>query len=310
MTTKSSASVLARFNGRGGNARLVNALQEQFIIGGDLSIAKKIARKIHLQEFRTDSTLLLQGDPEDYLLFILGGSVEILVNGRQVAIRSAGEHVGEMSLLDTTARRSATVRALEATVVAQIAEEDFTRIATGNPLLWRRIALGLSQRLKERSKFHAPKRSEPAVFIGSSSEGLDIATCLYNALRRNPVVPQLWSKGVFECSKTTIEDLVRTANETDFAIVVLTADDLTQSRGRTKPAPRDNVIFELGLFMGSLSRERTYIVAQRGIEIKLPTDLLGVTLLTFDLRATKTLAYSLKSVLRELRRLIARLGPL
>jgi predicted nucleotide-binding protein len=46
----------------------------------------------------------------------------------------------------------------------------------------------------------------------------------------------------------------------DFAILVLTPDDLTQSRGKQQPSPRDNVVFELGLFIGALGRDRVFMV--------------------------------------------------
>ena len=88
---------------------------------------------------------------------------------------------------------------------------------------------------------------------------------------------------------TAIEDLVAQAGTSDFAIIVLTGDDVTKSRGRAMSSPRDNVIFELGLFMGSLSRERTFIVAQKDVDLKLPTDLLGVTTLRFS-RGTQTIS--------------------
>lgn len=301
---------MRKFTGSSGRARLVSALRDQYITGGDTRISKALARKIKLRTFATSKNLIVQGEPEDDLFFILGGSVAILANGREVARRFAGDHVGEMCLLDTTARRSATVRALEPTFVAKMSEDDFTRIATNHPHLWRRVALTLSHRLRERNKFQIPPRTEPAIFIGSSSEGIKIANCIYSSLRRNSVVPRLWSQGVFECTKTTIEDLLRIANETDFAIIVLTNDDVTRSRGRSNPTPRDNVIFELGLFMGALSRDRTYIIAKKGIDLKLPTDLLGVKLLNFKERAGKSLAFSLRLVVRELRTLITRHGPL
>jgi predicted nucleotide-binding protein len=50
------------------------------------------------------------------------------------------------------------------------------------------------------------------------------------------------------------------SKETDFAAFVVTADDVTASRGRRKASPRDNVVFEIGLFMGAIGRERTFVV--------------------------------------------------
>ena len=46
--------------------------------------------------------------------------------------------------------------------------------------------------------------------------------------------------------------MVYSLDRFDFAILVLTADDLVASRDVLSTAPRDNVLFELGLFMGGL----------------------------------------------------------
>jgi hypothetical protein len=89
----------------------------------------------------------------------------------------------------------------------------------------------------------------------------------------------------FELSSTYIESLEKIVAEADFAVMVLTPDDVTTSRNSKKLAPRDNVIFELGLFMGGLGRERCYLVhendPQGKANLKLPSDLLGVKAATF-----------------------------
>lgn len=309
MPIKSSPSIGIKFTGPAGRTRLINALCEQFVIGGKVDIAKVLARRVKVMSFEVGRDLMVQGAPDDDLMFILSGSVSIMVNQREIARRTTGDHIGEMGLLDTAALRSATARAVEPTVVAMITEVDFTRIAHKYSHLWRRIALGLSQRLRERNKFHSPPHAQPTIFIGSSSEGLMTADCIYKSLRSKSVVPQLWTKGVFECTKTTIEDLVHTANVCDFAIIVLTRDDVTRSRGRAKSSPRDNVVFELGLFMGALSRDRTYVVAQKGDDLKLPTDLLGVKLLVYNKQRKRSLAFCLRNVIKELRSQFTKYGP-
>jgi predicted nucleotide-binding protein len=80
------------------------------------------------------------------------------------------------------------------------------------------------------------------------------------------------------------------ADQSDFAIVVLTADDMTTKRGQTYAVPRDNVIFELGFFMGRLGLERTYMVYSRDHSPTLPSDLAGITPATFAERADGNLA--------------------
>lgn len=297
-----------RFTGRGGLKRLAEALQNQYVIGGDIKIATKIARKARVQSFQIGATLMQQGGGDTHLLFILSGTVTIEVNGHEIATRTANSHVGEMSLLDPLSTRSGTVRASEDIVTARIAELDFSRIAERHPMLWRRVALSLAERLRERAKFHRPPNLQPAVFIGSSSEGLKLAQCIYASLKRSELVPRLWSNGVFELSKTAIEDLTRETGESDFAILVLTKDDITRSRQTTKPSPRDNVIFELGLFMGALTRTRTYVFAPSRVDLKIPTDLLGVTFLRYP-RGGGTLARRLRNPLKVVRAQIRRYGP-
>jgi predicted nucleotide-binding protein len=269
-----------------------------------------LATYVILKDFRPGQDLIIQGQCDDDIYFILSGSVSVIVNGRNIATRKAGEHVGEMALIDTTARRSATVKTLEPTVAAKVTERGFARTANKYPELWRRIAVVVAQRLRERNKFLPVPRSESAIFIGSSSEGLPVAEAIHRYLSRFPFVPRLWSEGVFECSSTTIEDLMQITRETDFAVIVLTPDDVIKSRGRRKVSPRDNVTFELGLFMGALARNRTYIVTPKGLDIKIPTDLLGVTCLKYKKRRRASLARCLQPVLRELRRLIQKYGPI
>ena len=70
--------------------------------------------------------------------------------------------------------------------------------------------------------------------------------------------------------------------EYNFAIILFTQDDLTKSHGEEKPSPRDNLVFELGLFLGALGRERTILLIESG-NIKIPSDLYGVMPKKFEL---------------------------
>jgi predicted nucleotide-binding protein len=127
------------------------------------------------------------------------------------------------------------------------------------------------------------KRSEverPKVFVGSSAEGLSIAEAIQQNLDYECEVT-LWPQGVFGLGQGTLEDLVREAATVDFAVLVLTPDDLVMKREKRGQQPRDNVLFELGLFMGKLGRDRTFIVHERGKPPDLPTDLAGIKWATF-----------------------------
>jgi Predicted nucleotide-binding protein containing TIR-like domain len=122
--------------------------------------------------------------------------------------------------------------------------------------------------------------SRPTLFVGSSSEGFRIAQAVQVNLDGVCEV-KLWTQGVFGLTRGTLESLVTAADEFDFAVLVLTSDDLNISRGTAKPAARDNVLFELGLFIGSLGRDRTFILYNGADRPALPSDLAGVTTLTF-----------------------------
>lgn len=122
---------------------------------------------------------------------------------------------------------------------------------------------------------------KPALFIGSSSEGVEFARAARQALDEAAEVT-LWNEDFFDPGKTFIERLVEAVAQFDFALLVLTADDVVQSRAAELFGPRDNVLFELGLFMGRLGRPRTFILHQRRGDFKMPSDLAGVTTLSFD----------------------------
>lgn len=124
----------------------------------------------------------------------------------------------------------------------------------------------------------------PRVFIGSSVEGLGVAEAIAFDLQFFADVT-LWDQGVFHLSQGTLAALQEAADNSDFAILVLTADDVTTRRGQTYVTARDNVVFELGFFMGHLGPERTFIVYSRDDSPTLPSDLAGITVATFAERA-------------------------
>ncbi len=118
----------------------------------------------------------------------------------------------------------------------------------------------------------------------------------------------IWSQGVFGLSYGTLETLVENLGVFDFAALVLTPDDIVDSRGDRSSAPRDNVLLELGMFIGALGRERTFIVYDRQAQIKLPSDLAGVTPATYQNHVTGTLQSSVGAASTLIKRSIDKLG--
>lgn len=120
----------------------------------------------------------------------------------------------------------------------------------------------------------------PSVFIGSSSEGLPVAKAFRDALSE-AADATVWHEGIFGLGDGTLESLVAAAQRFDFAVLVLTPDDLVTSRKQRLQSARDNVLFECGLFIGKLGRHRTFIAFDRRTKIKIPSDLAGITLAAF-----------------------------
>ncbi len=118
---------------------------------------------------------------------------------------------------------------------------------------------------------------KPKLFIGSSSESKEIAYSVQYVLRDIAEVV-VWDQGVFELNENYLSTLIEALDEYDFAIFIFTGDDEYISKNRTLPAPRDNVIFELGLFMGKLGRKRCFFLKNSSTPIKIPTDLDGISM--------------------------------
>ena len=123
---------------------------------------------------------------------------------------------------------------------------------------------------------------KPALFVGSSSESLDVA---YAAQKNLEDVAEVivWTQGIFELSKGYLESLLEALEDTEFGLFIFGPDDVLRIRGTEMSVARDNVVFELGLFIGRLGRDRSFIVMPRdSADFHLPTDLLGISTATFQ----------------------------
>lgn len=119
------------------------------------------------------------------------------------------------------------------------------------------------------------------IFIGSSTEGLKVANRIQSGLAPE-FEAEVWDQTPFGLGQVTIEALEKAIREFQFAIFVCTPDDKLESRGEDKWVARDNVIFEAGLFIGSLGRSRTFVVRSDEIRLILPSDLAGLTVAKFN----------------------------
>lgn len=117
------------------------------------------------------------------------------------------------------------------------------------------------------------------VFIGSSKEGLDIAEYVKSKLEARYEC-YLWTDNVFKYNESFLDTLLKEVSLFDFGILVATKDDFSTIRDESFETPRDNVIFEFGLFLGRLGPSRAFVIQEHGT--KLPTDLLGITVPQFE----------------------------
>ena len=151
---------------------------------------------------------------------------------------------------------------------------------------------------------------KPRIFLGSSGKQEKLLKSLTGGLASvADVVP--WTTS-FNPGISTLERLVELTHEVDFAAFVFAQDDWTTptpgdpgSEVPGQASPRDNVVFEAGLFGGALGMRRTFILHANGA--KLPTDLLGLTCVRYADSLTPT---ELKTVNQKLRKAIEAEGRL
>lgn len=154
--------------------------------------------------------------------------------------------------------------------------------------------------------------NRPSLFIGSSSEGLDVAREVELHLQDVAEVT-IWNEGlgIFKLGNSYLESLINSLDNFDFAILILTPDDLVISRDISSQGPRDNVMFELGLFMGRLGRPRTFVLHDSDKDMKIPSDLSGIHTATFHgNRVDNNLTAALSPACTLIRKTIKNLGIL
>jgi O-acetyl-ADP-ribose deacetylase (regulator of RNase III) len=116
----------------------------------------------------------------------------------------------------------------------------------------------------------------PRIFVGSSREGIEVCRAVQLDLADDCDVT-VWDQDVFRLSYGALDSLLDALDSSDAGIFVLRPDDFTISRDVQDTTVRDNVIFELGMFIGRLGRDRTFMLVPRGANPRLPSDLLGLT---------------------------------
>jgi predicted nucleotide-binding protein len=141
---------------------------------------------------------------------------------------------------------------------------------------------------------------KPRIFLGSSGQQQKLLAALARGLEDIADVHP-WTT-VFDPGISTLDRLVELTREVDFAAMIFAQDDWTSKGGPPdlvsgQASPRDNVVFEAGLFGGALGMRRTFILHARGA--KLPTDLLGLTAIRYDPDTTPVIVRQINRQLRK-----------
>jgi CAP12/Pycsar effector protein, TIR domain len=122
--------------------------------------------------------------------------------------------------------------------------------------------------------------NKPRIFVGSSGKQGKLLKAITRGLEEVADV-EPWTT-TFNPGRSTLDRLVELSQEVDFAAFVFAQDDWTSTEASEsgQASPRDNVVFEAGLFGGALGIRRTFILHANGS--KLPSDLLGLTSVRYD----------------------------
>ena len=303
------SGIIDRFQGDAGRGNLIDAMLQQQIVSGNRELAEELADRAEIIEVPEGEAIISQGGNDSDLFLIVSGSFRIIVNGRDVASRGRGDLVGEMVLVEPSQRRSADVVAAETGLVAKITHAEVTDVASRHPDIYRVIARTLARRLLERNKLVGQHREKIRVFIICSVEALAVGRIIENAFEHDDFVVRLWTNDVFKVASYALESLETEVDDSDFAIAIAHSDDVTLFRDQEWPAPRDNVIFELGLFMGRLGRNRAILMEPREEKVKLPSDLTGVTTIPYSYEPGKDAAALMAPACNTLRDHIQEWGP-
>ena len=150
--------------------------------------------------------------------------------------------------------------------------------------------------------------TRPRIFLGSSGQQATLLQAIALGLEDVADV-EPWTT-TFNPGRGTLDRLVELSREVDFAAFVFARDDWTTTDASPsgQASPRDNVVFEAGLFGGALGIRRTFILHAN--DSKLPTDLLGLTAVRYDAAGGEAEVRQINEKLRRAIETEGRRGPI
>ncbi len=278
--------MIERLLSKDGREERIKYLLRQEAVEHNREIAEALEVVAEFMPIPEGTVIIEQGASDTDVFLIIKGSFNVVLNGHRIAgTRHSNEHVGEMNAVEPLNGRATTVQAREHSIVAKVSGVDFMNVVNRFPAqLYPPITRKLCKRLYDRNQQTPDNREHPRVFVISSTETRETAQRAADRLRRDGLEVVPWfDPNFFVTGDLTLERLEQAVIEFDFAVALVTSDDLTVSRGAASYSPRDNVIFEIGLFMGQLGRNRILILRPESepdkdfqLSRKVPSDLLGL----------------------------------
>ena len=120
--------------------RMFSALNKK-----ELGLIGRVSDEVHVQ---TGKVLCREGETGHEFFLILDGQAEVETAGQHVALLSAGQYFGELSLL-TRAPRNATVTAKSDMDVLVLGQREFSAILEDVPALSHKLLAVMAERLRE-----------------------------------------------------------------------------------------------------------------------------------------------------------------
>ncbi|SFO75808.1 Predicted nucleotide-binding protein containing TIR-like domain-containing protein [Chitinophaga sp. YR627] len=128
-----------------------------------------------------------------------------------------------------------------------------------------------------------------SIFICSSSEALDVVLPLEELLSEKKFSATIWRNGTFGLGQQYIESIIRASKEHDYAVIILSPDGGKNAGENETYCVKDNVIFEMGLFISAFNKERTFFLVENTPQLKLPGYIAGLNTATYVYKSERDL---------------------
>jgi hypothetical protein len=297
-------ALVEEYVGERGAAQLLRSLKLTQLIGDSKVISEEIAKHVEILSWEKGQTLIHQDSDDEGIHLLLQGRVQIVFDGREVAVVNCGGHIGELSLIDPRAFCCASAIALRETVTAKIGQGNFIEIANRHPILWRRASQIIGDRLREMNAHVHPPNPRPRVFLGCTHPhlGYEMESRLHSEhFLLKPFLAKP-DEGTFPT-----QSLAKELSGSDIGILARIPRELSAPDGRPAPS-RDALLYFCGICAGRIGPARTILVEPADHDAGTLTARFGFPSISYTPHPDEARAADLDEVAVKLREMIEKLG--